>query len=50
MGFLKFKMDGQVDKYKAHLVTKGYSQVLGIYSIETFSPIAKLSPLRSLIA
>jgi hypothetical protein len=43
-------VDGQVDKYKAHLVKKGYSQVLGIYYIETFSHVVKLSYLRILIA
>ncbi len=43
-------MDGQVDKYNAHLVTKGYSQVLGIYYIETSSPIVKSNFLKISIA
>jgi hypothetical protein len=48
--YIKFKMDGQVDKYKAHLVKKGYSQFLGIYYIEIFSHVVKLSSLSILIA
>lgn len=27
---IKYKMDSQVDEYKAHLLAKGYSQVLSI--------------------
>jgi hypothetical protein len=47
---IKFKVDGQVDKHKAHLVKKGYSQVLGIYYIEIFSHVVKLSSLKKFIA
>jgi hypothetical protein len=36
---------GKVDKYKAWLVAKGYSQVEGIEFGENFSPIGKLNSI-----
>eukprot|EP00253_Pinus_taeda_P034011 PITA_34011 len=36
---------GKVDKYKAHLVAKVFSQVEGIDYIETFSPVSKKNPI-----
>eukprot|EP00253_Pinus_taeda_P018259 PITA_18259 len=41
----KFGPDGKVDKHKAHLVAKGFSQVEGIDYNGTFSPIAKMSSI-----
>ena len=41
---------GKVDKYKSHLVAKGYSQVEGIYFGEIFSPVAKLTSIRFLLS
>jgi hypothetical protein len=49
-GCIKYKVDGQVDEYKAHLVAKGYSQVLGINYTETFSLVVKLSFIRIIMA
>jgi hypothetical protein len=37
-----------VEKYKAHLVAKGYSQVWGIDFGEIFSPVVKLTSIRFL--
>ena len=46
----KFKANGSIDKYKARLVAKKYSQKEGIDSAETFSPIDKLNTIKMLIS
>ncbi|KIN99148.1 hypothetical protein M404DRAFT_30611 [Pisolithus tinctorius Marx 270] len=40
---------GDVDKYKAQLITKGLTQVHGIDYMETFAPVAKFSTIRTLL-
>ena len=46
----KLNADGKVEKYKAHLVAKGYSHIEGIDFGEIFSLVAKLSFIRFLLS
>ena len=40
---IKVGPDGQVDRLKAHLVAKGYTQVYGSNYGDTFSHVAKIA-------
>lgn len=46
----KYAADGSIDKCKARLVTKGFSQVEGIYYSETFAPIAKMNSIHFVLS
>ena len=47
---IKCNAAGKIEKYKACLVTKGYSQVQGIDYDDTYAPVAQLSSLRTILA
>jgi hypothetical protein len=47
---VKHNADGFVSMYKARLVTKGYAQTYGIDYEETYSPVAKMTTIRAIIA
>lgn len=47
---IKRNASGHIDKYKARLVAVGCSQVQGIDFFETFSPVVKLTSMRTLLA
>ena len=46
----KLDKEGQVKQYKARLVVKGYEQVHGIDYDETYSPVARLTSVRLVLA
>ena len=46
---LKYKVDGPLDRHKAKLVVKGFTQTSEVDYSETFSPIAKLNTVRVLL-
>lgn len=42
--------DGLIERYKANLVAKGYTQTYEIDYLETFAPIAKMNSVRILVS
>nr|GEY71278.1 Gag-pre-integrase domain, Gag-polypeptide of LTR copia-type [Tanacetum cinerariifolium] len=46
----KFKPNGEVERYKARLVSKGFTQMEGVDYHDTFAPVAKLVTVRTLLA
>jgi hypothetical protein len=47
---IKKNSAGEIDKYKAHLVTHGFTQIHGVDYYETFAPVTKLTSVRTILA
>lgn len=42
--------DGEIQRYKARLVCRGFSQIHGIDFNETFSPVARFDTIRAILS
>jgi hypothetical protein len=47
---VKHNVDGSVSIYKTRLIANGYAQTYGINYEETYSPVAKMTIIRVIIA
>ena len=47
---IKYKCDGTIKRYKAHLVVKGYTQSHGIDYQETLAPVTKIDSIQVLLS
>ena len=47
---VKHRANGSIKKYKARLVTNGYTQTYEVYYEETFVPVVKMSTVRILLS
>ena len=48
--YTKYVANGSIDRYKAHLFAKGFSQVEGIEYTETFSLVTKMNSIHLVLS
>lgn len=48
--YVKYKVDGSIEKYKARLVAKGLTQIYGVDSSKTFARVAKIVFVRVILS
>ena len=47
---VKYKANGELERYKARLVAKGFTQTKGVDFFETYAPVAKMTTVRLVLA
>lgn len=47
---VKYNADGKIERYKARLVAKEYSQEAGVDYDEIYSPVARYKSIRTILA